>query len=137
MKTILICLVLSSSLLQADIYYVSPDGGGNEPYKSWDAAAVSIQDAVVAAARAGDEDATVLVRKGVYKWAGDDPVVTITRSLTLRGESADPADATIDGAGERRCILVTLEDEDAKVVIKGITIKNGFTEGLFRKYRGS
>ncbi|MFT5470143.1 MAG: dienelactone hydrolase, partial [Verrucomicrobiales bacterium] len=32
------------------------------------------------------------------------------------------------GAGERRCILVTLEDEDAKVVIKGITIKNGFTE---------
>lgn len=122
----LVAFIVTS--LHADIYHVSPNGGGKYPYRNWKDAAVTLQDAVDAAVKVGDDEAIVLVRKGVYKGTGVGPVVKIIRSLTLKSESADPADVIVDGEGKRRCILVTLEEKGAKVSFEGITIKNGFTD---------
>jgi hypothetical protein len=116
-----ICVRAASSS-GADTFHVSRAGRHVPPFTTWEQAATNIQAAVDIA----PEGATILVKPGKYTGAGDN-VVTINRSLTLQGESGNPADVVIDGEGARRDILVTLTDENATVTIAGVTITNGLT----------
>ena len=129
MKKAIVLLSLCAALpAVADDLYV--DGRGGSPY-------ATIQEAVEAA-RSGD---TVWVRPGVYDRggcvdsAGGTNRVCITKTLTLRATSDDPADTVIVGALDPagnlgcgaaavRCVCVCAGAGDV-VIVRGFTIRNG------------
>ena len=116
--------------LGAATFYVSSSGAHQSPFDKWDNAATSIQAAVDAA----PFGATILVKSGKYTGEGDN-VVTINKPLALQGESGNQTDVIIDGEGARRGILAELTNDNASVIISGITLTNcrsaqGFGGGL-------
>ncbi len=115
-------------IAQAD-YYVARNGVNTDtpPFTSWSTAASNIQDAVTAATNG----ATVWVEAGTYtlppnaiNYLGSN-VVYITKSLSLRSVSGNPADTIIDGAGTNRGIAVVYTTEEG-FTLDGFTIANCF-----------
>lgn len=124
MKTLLVLFVLAAaaSAPAADRYVAqggqTPDPGGQ--FTNWMAAASNIGDAVNAAL-AGE---TVWVSNGVYSSTEvNSTVVSINRSVSLRGVSANRAAVVINGSDTNRGIYIAASTS-AFVLIENITITN-------------
>ena len=80
--------------------YVSLTGTNNSPYINWAEAATNILWAVTVATN-GD---TVLVSNGVYVLTN---TISLTKGITLRNFSTNPADTVLDGNLSCRCVSMT------------------------------
>ncbi len=112
---VLVCVGVAA---QAGDYYVTTNGTGKGT--SWNDPTNNLQGAVTACP-AGYK---VLVSNGVYTSASvNSSVVTINKSMELRGVSGNPADVTLDGSGTNRGVYVSLTST-GYVLIAGFTITN-------------
>ena len=98
------------------VHYVSLTGSSVSPYSTWETAAISIQDAVDAAA-AGD---TVLVADGSYDLGSQ---IMVDQALTIASVHGQEL-TTVEG-GNSRCFYLN----NCDTVIHGFTIMYGREEG--------
>lgn len=119
-----VMIALTGSLF-ADHYVAQNGQTPLSPYTSLENAASNIQDAVDAAV-AGS---TVWVAPGTYYAASAEPadssVVSIRKSLALRGTTGNPADVIVNGAASYRC-LAMIAPNNAKIEVDALTFTNGF-----------
>ncbi len=123
-KTSLCILGVLIPLAATADYYVARNGTNSDtpPYTSWAMAASNIQDAVTAAA----SGSIIWVADGVYtNSVVNGTVVTINKSLELRGNRINPSAVVIDGSNTNRGMSITLSSPEAYVLIDGFTIANG------------
>ncbi len=123
-------LLLCGSVCQAsDTYFVATNGGHVLPFDSWGKAASNIQDAVN---EAGGGD-LILVSNGVYRVPTNavvnqgTNVVSITKAITLRGRTGNPADVIIDGGGSNRCIYMDVSSGPGVAVVESLSVTNGYS----------
>ena len=114
---ILACMMFGMITADAD-HYVSPAGKHIDPYDSWENAATNIQTAVDEAL-AGS---TVWIGSGEYTPSGAGRIVTITKSISLRGAAVRES-IIINGAGTRQGIDINLS-APAHVMVEGLTLTN-------------
>lgn len=100
--------------LSAATYYVAPGGSDGNAGTNWVTARQTIQAGVNLALTAGD---VLLVSNGTYALSSE---VTVSRAVTVRGFSGNPADVTVNGAGITRCVNL-----NAAGKLAGMTLANG------------
>ena len=121
-------VLMCSSSLFADTFYVALDGANVSPYSDWSSAATNIQFAV-ALARDGDD---VLVAPGHYigklfntngsVFEASGSMVYITNAISLRSVDG-PQSTVIDvGGRHRRCLYIGHPD----ATVFGFTLSLGF-----------
>lgn len=125
-----LCLgLIGAGVVRADTYFVATNGGHVAPFDSWANAASNIQDAVNAA-NGGD---LVLVSNGVYRVPTNavvnqgTNVVYITKAITLRGRTGNPADVIVDGGGSNRGIYMNVSSGPGVAVVENLSVTNGYS----------
>lgn len=99
--------------------YVSPHGTNAAPYKNWNEAAHSIQDALDVA-NPGD---TIIVGDGVYSIPeGEAQLVNVTKDNIILKSQNGPLSTILDGAQRGR--IVTIDAVGSR--FEGFTVKNGY-----------
>ncbi|MCF7707729.1 MAG: PKD domain-containing protein [Verrucomicrobia bacterium] len=129
------CLI---KVVKSDHYVDAANTNSAElPYKSWETAAVTIQDAVNAAQAGGIFGAHVIVTNGVYDMGGAKmPGFTCSNRVVITGNinmrSVNGPDVTIIKGAESPEVFCGPDAVRGVYmsagVLEGFTIKNGFTE---------
>jgi hypothetical protein len=112
---ITVLLISLGMVGHCETLHVSPSGGHEPPYASWETAATNIQDAVDAA-REGD---LVLLGAGTYALCSQ---VEVSEAMTIRG--AGQAQSVVDGGESNRCFLLSAPG----VVLEHLTARAGSAE---------
>lgn len=74
---------------------------------------------------------TIVLRDGTHRFDGS---VELTKSCTIRGESAEPKKTVVDGQGLRRCLYVK---NGIDVTVADLILQNGYAdESTSPDYRG-
>lgn len=139
-KTLMLTLgLLAVTAAYPDTWYVSPDGNDGNSGGSWAEAFKTISNGV---AQASDGD-VVLLTNGTHQadgtgvdsisqhaFAGGISMVTVTKGVTIRGSSGNPADTIIDGGYPdftNRLFYINHADAmlEAVTVTKGFAVTNG------------
>lgn len=101
----------------AFLYVVKGNANPAAPYVTWATAAPDIQTAVAAAT----DGSTVVVSNGTYTYAASSDAVTLSRAVTVRGFTGNPADVVVDG--NFKAGVFTINHPDA--VLSGVTATRG------------
>ena len=111
---IMLSVVLIAQQTTATTRYVSQDGSGSLPYKTWESAATNIQDAVDKAVP-GD---IILIDDGIYRVTN---TIIVNKPVTINSVNGKDA-VVIDGKGVAGCFQLS----SSGAVLDGLTISNGY-----------
>ena len=114
-------VVPASAATIPPVYYVAPTGSDT----SGDGSASNPYATISHAVGVAPSGATVVVGPGTYA-----EYVLITKTLTLKSQSADPSNTVINAIGQPNGVVV-LGPAAAKTVVEGFTVENANNHGIF------
>ncbi|MBN1268410.1 MAG: hypothetical protein JXB04_02400 [Kiritimatiellae bacterium] len=107
------CCLAAALSAHATTHYVSPSGGHNPPFSSWDDAATNIQAAVDVATNSS----LVLVTNGTYALKGE---ILVTNGITVASVNGQDV-TTVTGCSTAGCFKLM----HSNAVLRGFTIRGG------------